>query len=219
MGTVAIFDDDVQAIPGAYLIQFRLATRPITTRYIFYFLKSPVGQSYLTGKGAGIAQPNLNAPTIDVMKVPLPPLAEQTRIVSEVERRLSVLEELESVVVTNLQRGKSLRGSILASGFRSGRGTERSAQPAKANPTIIQPKGIHSSPIISPMKKQTKVTPESVVDTVRRNKEKIKPSDLCLAFNVEEEVEAFFEVLRECRDRGLLIVPSGIGSIIKLAES
>ena len=36
LGTLAIFDDDVEAIPGAYLIQFRLATEPITTRYLFY---------------------------------------------------------------------------------------------------------------------------------------------------------------------------------------
>jgi len=32
----------------------------------------------------------------------VPPLAEQTRIVVEVERRLSVVEELEPVVIANL---------------------------------------------------------------------------------------------------------------------
>jgi len=48
---------------------------------------------------------------------PLPPLAEQARIVSEVERRFSVLEELEAVVSTNLKRSIRLRQSILSRAF------------------------------------------------------------------------------------------------------
>jgi type I restriction enzyme S subunit len=54
-----------------------------------------------------------------VRKAPLrlPPLAEQTRIVAEVERRLSVVEELESVVTANLQRATRLRQSILQKAF------------------------------------------------------------------------------------------------------
>ncbi len=51
------------------------------------------------------------------LPIPLPPLAEQTRIVAEVERRLSVVEELESVVTANLQRATRLRQSILQKAF------------------------------------------------------------------------------------------------------
>lgn len=39
------------------------------------------------------------------------------RIVAEVERRLSVVEGLESVVSANLQRASSLRQSILKKAF------------------------------------------------------------------------------------------------------
>ena len=49
--------------------------------------------------------------------IPLPPLAEQERIVAEVERRLSVVEELDSVVTANLQRASRLRQSILQKAF------------------------------------------------------------------------------------------------------
>ena len=42
---------------------------------------------------------------------------EQKRIVAEVERRLSVVEELEAVVSANLQRATRLRQSILQKAF------------------------------------------------------------------------------------------------------
>jgi hypothetical protein len=46
-----------------------------------------------------------------------PPLAEQTQIAAEVERRLSAVDELESVVSANLQRATRLRQSILQKPF------------------------------------------------------------------------------------------------------
>ena len=52
--------------------------------------------------------------------IPLPPLAEPTRIVAEVERHLSVVEELETVVNANLQRATRLRQSILQRAFSGG---------------------------------------------------------------------------------------------------
>ena len=51
------------------------------------------------------------------MAFPLPPLAEQQRVVAEVDRRFSVIDELEAVVVTNLQRAARLRQSILQRAF------------------------------------------------------------------------------------------------------
>ncbi len=49
--------------------------------------------------------------------IPLPPLAEQQRIVTEVERRLSVVEELEAAVEANLKRAGRLRQAILKRAF------------------------------------------------------------------------------------------------------
>ncbi len=51
------------------------------------------------------------------LPIPLAPLTEQTRIVAEVERRLSVVQELESLVTANLQRATRLRQSILQKAF------------------------------------------------------------------------------------------------------
>jgi len=50
-------------------------------------------------------------------KPPVNPAGAGSRIVAEVERRLSVVEELEAVVCANLQRAIRLRQSILQKAF------------------------------------------------------------------------------------------------------
>lgn len=47
----------------------------------------------------------------------LPPLAEQHRIVAEVERRLSVIDGMEAQVEVNLKRAEHLRQAILTFAF------------------------------------------------------------------------------------------------------
>ena len=49
--------------------------------------------------------------------MPLPPLAEQHRIVAEVDRRLSVLDALDTTLDANLARCAKLRQSILKRAF------------------------------------------------------------------------------------------------------
>ena len=51
------------------------------------------------------------------MPVPLPPLAEQARIVAEVDRQVSIFREVEAEVDANLQRAQALRQATLATAF------------------------------------------------------------------------------------------------------
>lgn len=51
------------------------------------------------------------------VSVPLPPLAEQQKIVEEIERRFSIANEIERVVNQSLKKSESLRQSILKRAF------------------------------------------------------------------------------------------------------
>jgi type I restriction enzyme, S subunit len=89
-------------------------------KYLFYYLRSPTFKTHLDTIVQFTAQPAFNVSKFKLLPVPVPPIAEQTRIVAEAERRLSVVEKLEAVVNAGLQRAVHLRQSILSSAF-SGR--------------------------------------------------------------------------------------------------
>ena len=76
----------------------------INAQFQLAALKSDTSVRRLVAASGSTAQQAIYIRDIRSLPLPLPPLAEQTRIVAEVERRLSVVEELESVVTANLQR-------------------------------------------------------------------------------------------------------------------
>ena len=81
------------------------------------FIASPQVQSWIQANTKGIAYTGINIETLKELPLPLPPLAEQEAIVAEVERRLSVVGELEAAVAANLKRAERLRQAILREAF------------------------------------------------------------------------------------------------------
>jgi type I restriction enzyme S subunit len=65
----------------------------------------------------GTTRAGFNTNLLAYLDVPLPPIAEQHRIVGEVERRLSVIDELQAVVEADLRRAERLRQAILKRAF------------------------------------------------------------------------------------------------------
>ncbi len=59
---------------------------------------------------------SINLSKLGALPIPLPPLAEQIRIVEEVERRLSIIDGLKSLD-TSLQRAETLRQKVLQDAF------------------------------------------------------------------------------------------------------
>lgn len=96
-------------------------TGEVNPSWILYWLRSGFGRSEIERLATGNqnSMRNIGQDRIRQIVIKLPPLSEQKRIVEEVERRLSVIEEIEAIVSTNLQRANRLRQSILHKAFNN----------------------------------------------------------------------------------------------------
>jgi type I restriction enzyme, S subunit len=73
----------------------RLVAKIEMNQFAMLWLNSSEAQKRIHAEKVDVARANFSLEDTRVLQIPLPPLAEQTRIVAEVERRLSVVEELE----------------------------------------------------------------------------------------------------------------------------
>ena len=85
--------------------------------YVYYHLLSDARSGALGRAARGVGIHHLGAQRAESWVITLPPLAEQHRIVAEVERRLSVVQQAEAVVGASLKRAGRLRQSILKRAF------------------------------------------------------------------------------------------------------
>lgn len=74
-------------------------------------------RAQLLGSVQGQTRPGLNGTLIKQIRIPTPPVEEQHRIVTEVDRRLSLVRELGAEVEANLKRAEALRRATLRRAF------------------------------------------------------------------------------------------------------
>ena len=89
----------------------------VNPHWVEIWFRNPAKNAEMDSKSHEVARKTLNLEDVRAASVALPPLPEQSRIVAEVERRLSVVEELEAMVSPILQRAVRLRQSILQKAF------------------------------------------------------------------------------------------------------
>jgi type I restriction enzyme, S subunit len=118
VGKTAVFRGNPSPCSFAsYLIRARLCNNCLPD-FVVYYINSIFGRAWVAScVSQQVGQANVNGTKLQALAIPLPPLAEQTRIVAEVERRLSVIDELEAVTAANIQRATRLRQSILQRAF------------------------------------------------------------------------------------------------------
>lgn len=70
----------------------------ICSDYILLAMRSDLIQAYCAEATRTLAQPTLNVSLIEVLPIPLPPLAEQHRIVAKVDTLMRLLDDLEAAL-------------------------------------------------------------------------------------------------------------------------
>ena len=103
----------------------------VQKEYLMYWLSSASGIDFISDSTIATTQAKLALYRIERIPVPLPPLAEQARIIPEVDRHLSIIREVESEVDANLQRAQALRQSVLQRAFSTGSPNADDLQPPR----------------------------------------------------------------------------------------
>ena len=120
VGKTAVVNTELEPYHGfaSYLLRFRLIEAEMMPKWFHIYATSQLGRAFIEQHAASSAgQNNVSLSLIHAMPIPLPPLAEQRRIVAEVEQRLSVINQIEATVEANLARAERLRQSILKQAF------------------------------------------------------------------------------------------------------
>ena len=94
--------------------------RQVDPNWVGAWFRNPQKIAEMNSLAHEVARKTLNLEDVRRSVVALPPLAEQRRIGAEVERLISMFEEVETVVNTAMQRAKILRQLVLASAFANG---------------------------------------------------------------------------------------------------
>ena len=92
IGNIAVYTHDRQVIAQRSIA---IIESMIDTGYFVYVLKSPLLQNAMQAAAAGSAQGGVYLGTLSNFLVPLPPLAEQNRIVAKLEEILPLCERLK----------------------------------------------------------------------------------------------------------------------------
>lgn len=116
MGEAGIIPAGLQLCLGQRTMLMRPSSA-ISTGFLLASLMSPVVKALIDRVAVGSGVKHLRVGDVERLPIPLPPLVEQHRIVAEVERRLSVIEELEAAVEANLTRADRLRQAVLSKAF------------------------------------------------------------------------------------------------------
>lgn len=86
-------------------------------QYLCAYLNSPLGQNQIMAIQGGVTRQGLNYQQIRKLKLPLPSVLKQKKIVDEIESRFSIIDSLGKVIDASLTKAEKLRKSILKSAF------------------------------------------------------------------------------------------------------
>ncbi len=120
IGRTALVPQELKGANVARAVGVVPLSEKVDRRWVEIWFRNPAKVADMTSKSHEVARKTLNLEDVRSAWVAIPPIAEQDRIVTEVDRHLSLIRETEAQVDTNLQRAERLRQSLLARAFSGG---------------------------------------------------------------------------------------------------
>ncbi len=94
-GNVAVIGDELVCL-GQRTVLIRPFSKYIESYLLAYFILSPYSRNALVSQSKGSTSQHVNLEKIRPFEIPLPPLSEQKRIVSAIEKWFAVIDQIES---------------------------------------------------------------------------------------------------------------------------
>jgi type I restriction enzyme S subunit len=120
VGMAAIYDgQDRSFVFPDLMIRVRISSN-VSLKYVHIALISPCLRAYLTSNATGSSEtmPKINQEVLLNAPIPLPPLAEQHRIVAKVDELMALCDQLEQQLSQTDQRRRRLLEAVLAEALR-----------------------------------------------------------------------------------------------------
>lgn len=108
---------DTEAVFAGYLIRTSYSKR-LSAKYIKYFMDSDLYWKQLQDGTTATAQPNCNGQTLSKMILPLPPAAEQMRIVEKLQCVFSMLDTIDTLQSQYKDNLAALKSKIIDAGIQ-----------------------------------------------------------------------------------------------------
>ena len=106
------------AVLDEHVFRLRVHSDAALQRYVFYFLRGPIGQGMIEDSFRGSAQGGINQRFAEFVHVPLAPIPEQRRILEKVEPALRTVVSTRNAFANIPTLLKKLRQSVLTKAFR-----------------------------------------------------------------------------------------------------
>ena len=114
VGVSHLITKPLKAVFASYLIRFKSF---IDKQFLAYFLQSPNYWVAIADEKLGIAVPNVNAAKLKSITLPIPPAAEQRRIVGKIKELFSELDKGVESLKTTRAKLNVYRQSVLKHAF------------------------------------------------------------------------------------------------------
>jgi len=116
IGRTAVYDlhDGANINQAVALIRLVRETDGICPGYLLHYLNSPSAIDYMLSSRVVNAQPNISLTDAREFAVPIPPLAEQRRIVAKVDELMSLVDALETQMTASRSVAEKLLTAMVA---------------------------------------------------------------------------------------------------------
>lgn len=163
---------------------------------------------------------SINRKVLARLPIPIIPVAEQRVIVQELDKRLAAAQRLEAALNQQIDRAHAARQALFREAF-TGKLVPQNPDDEPASALLGRIHASNEAETNKPKAKRMSKSRQTKVDTLKdlealidRLGNSVTPEYLLHAAGLGDDVEQFFDLLREGRNAGTLRVPTGTAEAI-----